>query len=154
MMATQKTFETIAFAKVSTSAHEAIELGYLEKDSPIVLSREHLIGRAKQVALELAEGYVPPKPPVLVPAGVGGRLAIMSAIEGFIKTGKISTHDAVVAGHLARVLTGGDEADGIRPLDEQIFLDLERESFVSLAGEPMSQARMAHMLKTGKPLRN
>jgi 3-hydroxyacyl-CoA dehydrogenase len=55
---------------------------------------------------------------------------------------------------LAHILTGGDGAKSNQPLEEQAFLDLEREAFVSLAGEPMSQARMAHMLKTGKPLRN
>ena len=59
-----------------------------------------------------------------------------------------------MAGHIARVLTGGDVADGVHPVAEQTFLDLEREAFVSLAGEPKSQERMAHMLKTGKPLRN
>jgi 3-hydroxyacyl-CoA dehydrogenase len=154
MAATQETFETIAYAKVSTSAHEAIELGYLRPDSPVVLSRDHLIGRAKAEVLSMAEGYTPPEPPQLKPAGKGGRLAIKMVIKGLVKAGKISEHDALVAGKLAHILTGGDGAKSNQPLDEQAFLDLEREAFVSLAGEPMSQARMAHMLKTGKPLRN
>ncbi len=154
MVPVQKTFETIAFAKVSTSAHEAVELGYLTEDSPIVLSRDHLIARAKEEVLTLANGYVPPEPPELVPPGVGGKLAIQVAIDGFVKAGTISEHDALIGGKLAHVLTGGERANGIDPMDEQHYLDLEREVFVSLAGEPKSQERMAHMLKTGKPLRN
>jgi len=154
MAAVQRAFETIGFAKVSTSAHEAVELGYLRPDSPIVLSRDHLIARAKQEVLALADGYAPPAPPELVPPGEGGRLAIESAIEGFLKAGTISEHDALVAKKLAWVLTAGDRGDGMQPVPEQYFLDLEREAFVSLAGEEKSQARMAHMLKTGKPLRN
>jgi 3-hydroxyacyl-CoA dehydrogenase len=154
MMATQKAFETVAFAKVSTSAHEAVELGYLPLETPIVLSRDHLIARAKQEVLRLAADYRPPVPPEIATAGEGGRLAIKVAVDGFLKGGKISEHDALIAGKLAAVLTGGDRADGVRPVDEQTLLDLEREVFVSLAGEPKSQERMAHMLKTGKPLRN
>ncbi len=154
MAAAQKAFETIGFAKVSTSAHEAVELGYLRPDSPIVLSRDHLIARAKQEVLALAAGYTPPAPPELIPPGEGGRLAIEIAIENFVKAGTISEHDALVAKKLAWVLTGGDRGDGMQPVEEQYFLDLEREAFVSLAGEKKSQARMGHMLKTGKPLRN
>ena len=154
MAAVQKTFETIAFAKVSTSAHEAVELGYLRDDSPIVLSRDHLIARAQQAVLELSDGYTPPEPPELLPPGIGGKLAIQVAIDGFLKAGTISDHDALIAGKLAHVLTGGERANGIDLMDEQQYLDLEREVFVSLAGETKSQDRMAHMLKTGKPLRN
>jgi 3-hydroxyacyl-CoA dehydrogenase len=154
MMATQKAFETIAYAKVSTSAHEAVDLGYLRPESAIVLSRDHLIARARQVALDISDEYSPPEPAQLVPAGKGGRLAIGLVVKGLVKAGKISEHDALVAGKLSHVLTGGELARGGQPLSEQDFLDLEREAFVSLAGEPLSQARMAHMLKTGKPLRN
>jgi len=128
MVPTQKAFETIAIAKVSMSAHEAIDLGYLRKSDRIVLSREYLIAEAKCEVLVLAEDHVAPEPAVLIPPGEGGRLA--------------------------RVLTGGEHADGIQPVDEQYLLDLERETFVGLAAEEKSQARMAHMLKTGKPLRN
>ena len=154
MMAVQKAFETIAFAKVSTSAHQAKKLGYLREDNPIVLSRQHQIAMAKQAVLDLAEGYVPPVPPELVLPGKGGQLAIKTAITGFRMSGKISKHDAHIAKGLAHVLTGGSRANGIEPVDEQYLLDLEREVFVSLAGERLSQDRMAHMLKTGKPLRN
>jgi len=147
-------FETVGFAKVSGSAHEAIDLGYLRPDDPIVLSRDHQIGRAKEEVLRLAGDYAPPEPPRLIPPGEGGRLAIETTVDSFARAGAASPHDALIAGKLARVLTGGERADGINPVDEQYLLDLEREAFVSLAGESKSQARMAHMLKTGKPLRN
>jgi 3-hydroxyacyl-CoA dehydrogenase len=154
MVPVQKAFETIAFAKVSGSAHEAVKLGYLKKGTPIVLSKDHQIARAKQEVLDLAEGYAPPEPAELIPPGEGGRLAIRSVVENFVKSGTISEHDALIGNKLAHVLTGGERANGIDPVDEQYILDLEREAFVSLAGEPKSQARMAHMIRKGKPLRN
>ncbi len=154
MVPVQKAFETVAFAKVSTSAHEAVDLGYLRQDNRIVLSREHQIAVAKEMVLTLAREYTPPAPPELVPPGPGGRLAVESAVDGLRKSGKISEHDALIGRSLARVVTGGERADGLEVMDEQYMLDLEREVFVSLSGEPKSQARMAHMLKTGKPLRN
>jgi len=154
MVPVQKTFETVAFAKVSMSAHEAVGMGYLRKSDIIVLSRDHLIARAKEEVCKLAEDYAPPQPPELIPPGEGGKLAIHSAVDNFVQSGVISEHDALIAKKLAYVLTGGEKADGIQVIDEQYFLDIEREAFVSLAGEPKSQARMGHMLKTGKPLRN
>ncbi len=131
-----------------------MELGYLRPEDRIVLSREHQIAVAKEMVLSLADGYAPPSPPELVPPGVGGRLAVESAVDGLRKAGKISDHDALIGRSLARVVTGGERANGLEAVDEQYLLDLEREVFVSLAGEPKSQERMAHMLKTGKPLRN
>jgi 3-hydroxyacyl-CoA dehydrogenase len=86
--------------------------------------------------------------------GLGGKLAIQSVVQGFRLTGKISKHDAHIAKGLAHLMTGGSRANGIDPVEESYLLELEREVFVSLAGEEKSQARMAHMLKTGKPLRN
>ncbi len=154
MPAVQKAFETIGFAKVSGSAHEAVELGYLRDDTPIELSRDHLIARAKKEVLELARGYAPPAPRQLTLPGEGGRLAMYAAIESFAKAGTISPHDALVSKKLAFVLTGGERAGGLEAVDEQYLLDLEREAFVSLAGEAKSQERMAYMLKKGKPLRN
>jgi 3-hydroxyacyl-CoA dehydrogenase len=154
MVPVQKAFETIAFAKVSSSAHEAKKLGYLRRDNPIVLSRQHQIAVAKEMVLTLSADYKPTLPPDLLLPGEGGRLAIEVAVKGFLKAGTISEHDALIANGLARVLTGGDRANGIDPVDEQYLLDLEREVFVSLAGEARSQERMGHMLKTGKPLRN
>jgi 3-hydroxyacyl-CoA dehydrogenase len=154
MPAVQKAFETIGYAKVSGSAHEAVEIGYLTADTPVVLSRDHLIAKAKAEVLRLAEGYRAPEPRQLRLPGAGGRLAISAAVDNLQKAGTISEHDALVGKKLAYVLTGGERAGGVDPVDEPYLLDLERETFVSLAGEPKSQERMAYMLKTGKPLRN
>lgn len=153
--AVQKTFETIGFARVSTSAKEAVFLGYLTKDDKIVINPDHLIYEAKQEALKLVDGYKPPEPykEIYLP-GEGGRLAIEGTIEGFAHAGTISQHDALIGKKLAYVLTGGDKASPIKPVDEQYMLDIERQIFLSLCGEPLTQQRLEHMLKTGKPLRN
>ncbi|MFQ5823856.1 MAG: 3-hydroxyacyl-CoA dehydrogenase/enoyl-CoA hydratase family protein, partial [bacterium] len=86
--------------------------------------------------------------------GEGGRLAIEATLNDLVKAGKISEHDRLIGSKLAYVLTGGEEASPTRPVDEQYILDLEREAFVSLCGEKLSQDRMKYMLKKGKPLRN
>ncbi len=151
----QKAFETIAFARVSTSAKEAVFLGYLRKDDKVIINPDHLIQEARQEALQLAKGYQPPAPEnELILPGEGGRLAIEQVVESYVHSGNISAHDALIAKKLAYVLTGGDKASPTRPVDEQYLLDLEREAFLSLCAEPLSQQRMAHMLNTGKPLRN
>jgi 3-hydroxyacyl-CoA dehydrogenase len=151
----QKAFETIAYARVSSSAKEAVAFGYLRRDDRIILNLDHLIFEAKQTALEMADGYEPPtyRDDIVLP-GKEGRLAIEGTLDNLLKAGKISEHDRLILGKLAYVLTGGDVASPTRPVDEQTILDLEREAFVSLCAEPLSQARMEHMLKTGKPLRN
>ncbi len=151
----QKAFETIGFAKVSSSAKEAIFLGYLRKSDRIVINPDHLIYEAKQAVLELAKDYQPPEMnrEIYLP-GPDGRLAIEATIENMVKAGQISPHDALIGKKLAYVLTGGDKASPVNPVDEQYILDIEREAFVSLCAEPKSQERMEHMLKTGKPLRN
>ena len=156
MAAVQRAFETIGFAKVSTSAHEAVDLGYLRQDCAIALSRDHLIAQAPgKRCYAWPRAIKPPEPPELVPPGVGGRLAIESRGRGLPQSGPdLRARRTRRPRNWPGVLTGGDRADGIQAVDEQYFLDLEREAFVSLAGEPKSQARMAHMLKTGKPLRN
>ncbi|MBN2367301.1 MAG: 3-hydroxyacyl-CoA dehydrogenase, partial [Calditrichaeota bacterium] len=151
----QKTFETIAFARVSTSAKEAVYLSYLRKNDKIVVNPDHLISEAKKAALQLVENYDPPgeENEIFLP-GEGGRLAIESIIESYVKAGSISSHDALIGKKLAFVLTGGEKASPHHPVDEQYLLDIEREAFVSLCAEPKTRQRMAHMLKTGKPLRN
>jgi 3-hydroxyacyl-CoA dehydrogenase len=151
----QKAFETIAFAKVSSSAAEAIPMGYLTKQDRIVINPDHLIYQAKQTALEMANDFHPPKPEseIYLP-GKGGRIAIESSIDNFFKQGVISEHDSLIGKKLAYVLTGGDRASLTAPVDEQYLLDLEREVFVFLCQQKKSQERMGFMLKTGKPLRN
>jgi len=152
---TQKAFETIGFAKVATSAEEAKHLGYLLKTDTIILNNDHRIWAAKQKALELVDDYKPPKyrDDLKLP-GAGGRTAMAAVLKGFKVQGKISDYDEFIANKLAYVLTGGDKAGLTKAIDEQYLLDIEREAFVSLAGEKLSQDRIRYMLKTGKPLRN
>ncbi len=151
----QKAFETIGFAKVATSADEAKFIGYLLKTDTIVLNNDHRIWTAKQKALELAESYEPPKyrDDLKLP-GTGGRTALAMALKGFKAQGKISDHDEFIAKKLAYIITGGDKAGLTKSVDEQYMLDIEREAFVSLAGESLTQDRIRFMLKKGKPLRN
>jgi len=151
----QRAFETIGFAKVATSAVEALQFGYLPLGrTQISMSRDHLIYEAKQDVLRLAKNYNSgsPREKILV-AGEGGRMAIEAAIRDFVLRGLISAHDALIARKLAFVLTGGAlPHQGWR--SEQELLDIEREQFLSLCGEEKSQARMQHLVMKGKPLRN
>jgi len=151
----QKTFEVVGFAKVATSADEAKHLGYLKKDDTVVLNRDHLIQTAKDKALELADGYEPPtyRDNLKLP-GAGGRTAMSMALKGFKMQGKISEHDMFIGEKLAYVMTGGDKAGLTKTVDEQYILDIEREAFISLGGEKLTQDRISYMLKKGKPLRN
>ncbi|MBI5117247.1 3-hydroxyacyl-CoA dehydrogenase/enoyl-CoA hydratase family protein [Candidatus Poribacteria bacterium] len=150
----QIAFETIAFAKVSTSAKEAMDMGILRASDKITLGRDRLIYDAKQDVLDLAKGYVRPTPREDIRvAGSGGRLVIEQTLEGFKLLKRISDHDETIGKKLAYVLSGG-EAQPVRPVTEQYLLDLEREAFLSLCGMKKSQERMQHMLMTGKPLRN
>lgn len=151
---TQKAFEAIAFAKVATSAKEAIENGHMRKTDRISLSRDHHLTEAKQTVLELAKGYQPPKPREDIwVAGRGGYFALKSAVDGFLAQKKVSEHDAVLAMKLANILTGG-EIPNIAFVSEQRILDLEMEAFLQLCGMEKTQARIQHMLMQGKPLRN
>ena len=151
----QKTFETVGFAKVATSADEAKHLGYLKKDDTVVLNRDYLIQTAKDKAIELTEGYQPPtyRDNLKLP-GAGGRTAMSMALKGFKMQGKISEHDMFIGEKLAYVMTGGDKAGLTKTVDEQYILDIEREAFISLGGEKLTQDRISYMLKKGKPLRN
>jgi 3-hydroxyacyl-CoA dehydrogenase len=151
----QKAFELISYGKVSTSAEEARQMGYLRREDKISLSREKLISDAKADALELvAGGYKAPEPVMLRLPGEGGRLAMEQVIEGLVGLRQISEHDALIATKLAYVLTGGDQADPVREVSEQYLLDLEREVFIFLCKQPKTQERMQHLLMKGKPLRN
>ncbi len=154
----RKAFETIAFATVSTSAVEAQELRFLRKTDAITVNRDLLLRDAKADAIKLADAqaagkWQPAQPQQLLLPGAGARLVLEQQIEGLLITGKISEHDAIVARHLARVLTGGD-CSPVEPVTEQYVLDLEREAFLSLCGMEKTQERMQAILMTGKPLRN
>ncbi|SDM96325.1 3-hydroxyacyl-CoA dehydrogenase [Fictibacillus solisalsi] len=147
-------FETIAMAKVSTSAQEAAKLGYLRPQDGISVNGDHLLYDAKQRVLSLAkQGYQPPKRSKIPVVGEAGYATLCLGAETMRFGGYVSDHDLKIAKKLAFVLAGGRVPEGTL-VDEQYLLDLEREAFLSLAGEPKSQARMQHMLTKGKPLRN
>ncbi len=152
----QQVFETIAFAKVSESGPHARALGFLDEADPMVMNTDHLIGYAKQQALDLVDmGYKPPhrEDTPIYAVGRKGKAAMLTAINQMRWGRYISEHDALIARKLAHVLCGGD-LSAPQWVSEQYILDLEREAFVSLLGEPKTQERIGHMLKTGKPLRN
>lgn len=149
-----KVFETISQAKVSGSAVEAREMGFLRATDQIVMNSDYLLGAARQAVLELAEGYTPPVPGKHCYAlGRDGLAALRIAIYTFQQAGYASEYDAVIAQHLAYVLCGG-ELSSPQWVDEQYILDLERQAFLELCKEPRTHARMRAMLETGKPLRN
>jgi len=147
--------QTIAMARVSTSAVEARELGFLRESDHITMNRDRLIEDAKQTALAMVrEGYEQPHPRTDIPVlGEPALATIKMAVHMMVRGGFISEYDAHVAKKLAHIITGGDLSHKTL-VSEQYLLDLEREAFVSLCGEKKTQERIQHMLKTGKPLRN
>ncbi|TLS38778.1 3-hydroxyacyl-CoA dehydrogenase/enoyl-CoA hydratase family protein [Pseudalkalibacillus caeni] len=147
-------FETIAMAKVSKSAHEAEELGFIRKQDGISVNADHLLYDAKQRAIFLADqGYQPPGRKKIPVAGEAGYAAMVMGAETMKWSGYLSDHDLKIAKKLANVIAGGKVPEGTL-VDEQYLLDLEREAFLSLVAEPKTQQRMQHMLLKGKPLRN
>jgi 3-hydroxyacyl-CoA dehydrogenase len=155
MEAMKKTFETIAMAKVSTSAHEARGLGFLSDADSISMNRERVLADAKARALELArEGYEPPVPRRDIPAPGENILAALKMGIYLMRQGEYITEYEVKLGtKIAEVLCGGNVTPG-SPMSEQYLLDLEREAFKSLCGERKTQERIQYTLKTGKTLRN
>jgi len=151
----KRAFETIALAKVATSAEEARSLGFLREEDSISMNADRLIADAKKAVLALAAGgYVQPQPRTDILALGNPALATLKlGVHLMKRAGYISDHDALIGEKLARILTGGDLNHTTR-VSEQYLLDLEREAFLSLIGTRKTQDRIAHMLKTGKPLRN
>ncbi|KFN38101.1 hypothetical protein KN63_06030 [Smithella sp. F21] len=149
-----KAFENIAMAKVSTSAAEAMELGYIRKTETINMNRDQQIYEAKQIALSLVmAGYKPPRPALIPVMGENFRGLVDAIIMNMRYGNFISDYDLVVSRKVAHVLSGGDCAEGTY-LSEQEILDLEREAFLSLMGETKTHERIMFMLTKGKPLRN
>ncbi len=150
----QRVFETIALAKVGTSAVESRELGFLTDDDRIVLNADHLLAAARQEVLELAPGYHPPAREASVFAA--GR-PTLAALELGVRTlqwgGYASGHDGVIATRLARVLCGG-ELSAPQWVTEDYLLELEREAFVELLQTPKTMERIQSMLLSRKALRN
>ena len=146
--------ETIALARVATSAAAAVELGLLLPSDPRTADPDRQWGDAAATARHLAEmGY---RPPTDAPIRVVGRRGIAAAetlTYNQLRARQMSQHDRTIVMALARVMSGGDVAEGTLVAPGHL-LDLEREAFLRLLGEPLTRARIRHTLKTGKPLRN
>ncbi len=151
----QAAFETVALAKVSASGPDARRLGYLAAGDAITMNRDRLIADAKATALaRVAAGYAPPPRRRAIPVG-GESLAAALKLGVHLawRAGRATDHDALIGRTLATLFAGGDVPHRTT-IGEQHFLDLEREAFLKLLGEPRTLARIQHTLATGKPLRN
>jgi len=150
-----RAFETIAMAKVSTSGQEAVKLGYLRPTDQMTVNRDYLIEDAKKTVQAMnIEGYVPPRPKDEIRvAGENTFSFIKLALWTMHESDFITDHDLTVSTKVGYVLCGGNVLPDTK-VTEQYLLDLEREAFLSLCGDPNTQARIQHMLTTGKPLRN
>ena len=155
MEAMKRAFETIATAKVATSAHEARALGFLNDADRITMNRERVLTDAKNRALELVRaGYEPPVRRSDIPAPGESLLAALKMGVHLMRQGEyITDYEVKLGGKIAEVLCGGHVTPGT-PVSEQYILDLEREGFKSLCGEKKTQERIQYTLKTGKTLRN
>jgi 3-hydroxyacyl-CoA dehydrogenase len=155
MEAMKKAFETIATAKVATSAHEARGLTFVSDSDRISMNRERVLSDAKARALQLAGGgYEPPVPRTDIPAPGENLLATLRMGVHLMRQGDfITDYEVKLGGKIAEVLCGGNVTPGT-PVSEQYILDLEREGFKSLCGERKTQERIQYTLKTGKTLRN
>jgi len=152
--ALQQRLETVAMAKVSTSAAEARALDLLAAADQVTVNRERLLLNAREAAIYLAEtGYTAPALRTVAVPGENVLPTLKLGIHLMRQADYISDHDVKVATHVARILCGGSLTPGSM-VTEQYLLDLERESFLSLCGERRTQERIAHTLQTGKPLRN
>jgi 3-hydroxyacyl-CoA dehydrogenase len=155
MEAMKRTFETIAMAKVSTSAYEARGLGLLNGSDRITMNRDRVLSDSKARALELVRaGYEPPQMRTDIPAPGENILAALKLGIHLMRQGEyITEHEVKIGTKVAEVLCGGNVTPGT-PVSEQYFLDLEREAFKSLCGEKKTLERIQYTLKTGKTLRN
>jgi 3-hydroxyacyl-CoA dehydrogenase len=152
--AVTQTFKNIALVKISTSAVEAKSYGYFRWNDGVSFDRARQLSEAKARLLGLANsGYHPPAPRSYVLPGENGVATLSMMVDTLVAGGYASEHDALIARKLANVLCGG-VSGASKPVTEAEMLELEREAFVSLCGEPKSQERMQYMLMNNKPLRN
>ena len=150
----KKMFLTIGTAKVATSAEEAREMGFLQRQDGISLNRDFLLSDAKARVLGMADsGFRPPRPTHFRLPGRSGAATVDMMLYDMQVNNQISPYDRHIGQKLAHVITGGD-VSAFAPVSEQHLLDLEREAFLSLCGEEKTQDRIAATLETGKPLRN
>jgi 3-hydroxyacyl-CoA dehydrogenase len=155
-------FEAIAMAKVGTSAEECRDLGFLRREDGVSMNRDRLVGDAKEAALALVRGGYKPLAATWQEGAQTTQIKVLGeqflagaklAIHMMMRGGYASEYDAHVGRRLANILAGG-ALSSPQMVSEQYVLDLEREAFVSLLGEKKTQERIAHTLKSGKPLRN
>ncbi|MBL8148562.1 MAG: 3-hydroxyacyl-CoA dehydrogenase/enoyl-CoA hydratase family protein [Blastocatellia bacterium] len=151
----KQAFESIATAKVATSAMEGRKYGFIRKSDPISMSRDRQIDDAKQMVLAMVrEGYRKPEPKNnIVALGEAALSALKLGVHLMVQAGYATEYEGKIARKIAYVLTGGDLSYKTT-VSEQYLLDLEREAFLSLCGERKTQERIQSMLKTGKALRN
>jgi 3-hydroxyacyl-CoA dehydrogenase len=150
--AARRAFTLIAMTQTSTSAFDARRLGFLRAQDSISMNRDLLLADAKRAVLALAPGYVAPVPSRIHVLGNDALGNLRYAVWSMREAGQITDHEVLIGNELAFVLSGGDGPP--HSASEQEILDLEREAFLRLLGTSKTQERMAHMLKTGKPLRN
>ena len=155
MEAMKRAFETIATAKVSTSAREARGHGFLSESDGVTMNRDRLLSDSKARALELVRaGYEPPLARTDIPAPGENVLAALKLGIHLMRQGEhITDYEVKLGTKIAEILCGGNVTSGM-PISEQYLLDLEREAFKSLCGERKTQERIQYTLKTGKTLRN
>jgi len=150
----QSAFETIALAKVSTSAAHARQLAYLREVDAVTMNRDRLMADAKAVALARArDGYQPPRRQPIPVGGETTEAALKLGVHLAWRAGRISDHDALIGRAVAHAIAGG-RLPHATLVSEQYLLDLEREAFLKLCGEPKTLERIQFTLKTGKTLRN
>ena len=147
-------FMNVAMASISMSAAQARENGYLGQADRIVYNRDNLIGEAKKEVLKMVDdGYAPPAKQPLIVMGDAGQGMVNTEIFNMLNGKFLSEYDAFLAKRIAFVMSGGEVRAG-SAVDEDTILKLERDAFVDLCKEEKTMARIDHMLKTGKPLRN
>jgi 3-hydroxyacyl-CoA dehydrogenase len=150
-----RAFMNVAQAKVGVGAKDAMDLGILRTSDIMCAGRDLLINRAKEVALGMRKaGFDPglPRTDIIV-GGESTEAAFMVAVKGMRDNGYVSDHDVLVSSKVAHIVAGGDRWEG-QTISEWELLDLEREAFMSLLGEPKTRERMQYMLMNNKPLRN
>lgn len=149
-----KNFQNIGMAKVSMSAAELFEMGYMRPGDSISMNLDRLIADSKQKVLALACNYRPQRLAENLPApGRGVAASIKSQLWNMAQGGFITEYEATMGGVVADIITGGDVPAGT-PISEEYLLQLEREGFLKLCGHKKTAERIQHMLKKGKPLRN
>ena len=148
-----KIFENLGTAKVASSAQEARDMKFLLENDNITMNRSRLLNDAKEVCLNMIEGYSPPEPNDYYLPGPSGKAALDLAVSDLVKAGHATPHDVVVTNELAHVLTGG-KTDYLDKVSVDKILDMEREGFVKLVKTEATLERFEHMLTKGKPLRN